>query len=268
VKAAWLLLLFALPLGGQPSPLDRAHAHNDYEHTRPLLGALELGLGSVEADVYLVNGALLVAHARDSVQAGVTLESLYLDPLRAWVRAHGGRVHPGRPPLTLLVDVKSNADSTYPVLDAVLRRYDDLLVSWHGDSVTTCPVVAIVSGERPLAALPAQHDRWAALDGRLPDLDAPHATPTAAMPLVSDDWQHVTTWRGDGPAPDSVRRRVARLAARAHAQHRRLRFWGTPDRESVWRLLSDAGVDLIGADDLDRLHDFLLARDARYRREH
>lgn len=34
------------------SPLDRAHAHNDYEHARPLIDALERGFGSVEADVY------------------------------------------------------------------------------------------------------------------------------------------------------------------------------------------------------------------------
>ena len=51
------------------SPLDHAHAHNDYEHARPLLDALDCGFGSVEADIYLVDGALLVAHARDSVHA-------------------------------------------------------------------------------------------------------------------------------------------------------------------------------------------------------
>ena len=67
------------------SPLDHAHAHNDYVHARPLLDALDRGYGSVEADIYLVDGALLVAHARDSVRADRTLESLYLAPLRAWI---------------------------------------------------------------------------------------------------------------------------------------------------------------------------------------
>src|ERR1041384_749948 len=98
------------------SPLDRAHAHNDYEHTRPLLDALDRGFGSVEADIYLVNGALLVAHERDSVRADRTLEALYLAPLRAWTAAHGGRVYGDRPPLTLLIDVKSQADSTWAAL--------------------------------------------------------------------------------------------------------------------------------------------------------
>jgi hypothetical protein len=241
------------------SPLDHAHAHNDYEHARPLLDALDRGYGSVEADIYLVDGALLVAHARDSVRADRTLESLYLAPLRAWIGAHGGCVYTGRPPLTLLIDVKSHAESTWVALEPLLRRYDDVIASWHGDSMTTRPVVAVISGERPLVTLPAQRDRWAGLDGRLEDLEAAHGTAAVAMPLVSDDWDRITNWRGSGAPPDSVRRRVASAVARAHAQGRRLRFWNTPDLPVVWRLLVQSGVDLIGADDLDALRTFLSA---------
>ena len=123
--------------------------------------------------------------------------------------------------------------------------------------MTTRPVIAVISGERPLATLPAQRDRWAGLDGRLADLDSAHGTPAAAMPLVSDDWKNVTKWRGRGAPPSSARRRLASAVARAHAQGRRLRFWNTPDVPVVWRLLVKSGVDLIGADDLDALRLFL-----------
>ena len=239
------------------SPLDRAHAHNDYVHVRPLLDALDHGFGSVEADVYLVDGALLVAHARDSVRADRTLESLYLAPLRAWIGARGGSVYADRPPLTLLIDVKSNADSTWVALEPLLRRYDDVISSWHDDSMTARPVIAVISGERPLVTLPAQRDRWAGLDGRLADLAAVHVPPAVAMPLVSDDWKKFTNWRGRGAPPSSLRRRLALTVARAHAQGRRMRFWNTPDLPVVWRLLVQSGVDLIGADDLDALRQFL-----------
>jgi hypothetical protein len=248
--------LLSAPAHAQ-SPLDRAHAHNDYEHPRPLFDALDRGFGSVEADIYLVDGALLVAHERDSVRADRTLEALYLGPLRALIAARGGRVYPGRLPLTLLIDVKSDADSTWAALEPLLRRYDDMITSWHGDSMTTRPVITVISGERPLTTLPRQHDRWAGLDGRLADLTAAHAAPAAVMPLVSDDWKQITKWRGDGPPPSAARRRVAQAVAQAHAQGRRLRFWNTPDLPVVWRLLLDGGVDLIGADDLDALRQFL-----------
>ena len=64
-----------------PAYLGRAHAHNDYEHDRPLQDGLDDGFTSVEADVWLVDGELLVAHDLEDVQPGRTLESLYLDPL-------------------------------------------------------------------------------------------------------------------------------------------------------------------------------------------
>jgi len=58
-----LILILISPLPGRAqTPQPRAHAHNDYEHTRPLLDALAQGFGSVEADVYPVDGDLLVAN--------------------------------------------------------------------------------------------------------------------------------------------------------------------------------------------------------------
>src|SRR5437016_4155385 len=84
-----------------PTPLIRAHAHNDYEHARPLLDALEHGFCSVEADIWLVDGKLLVAHDLDKVKPERTLQALYLDPLRERVRRNGGRVYRGGPVCSL-----------------------------------------------------------------------------------------------------------------------------------------------------------------------
>src|SRR5689334_4607279 len=115
------LLVLALTVAGPAvrgdekpvTPLRRAHAHNDYEHKRPLFDALDHGFCSVEADVYLIDGKLLVAHDRKDVKPDRTLEALYLDPLRERARANGGRVYPGGPTVFLLVDVKSGAEETY-----------------------------------------------------------------------------------------------------------------------------------------------------------
>jgi hypothetical protein len=42
--------------------ISQGHAHNDYLHDRPLLDALDAGFSSVEADIFLVDDQLLVAH--------------------------------------------------------------------------------------------------------------------------------------------------------------------------------------------------------------
>jgi len=136
-----LFLLLVSTLHAQPAtPLLRAHAHNDYEHERPLLDALDHGFTSIEADIHLVDGALLVAHDRDKVVAGRTLEALYLAPLQARVRANGGRVYPGGPPLLLLVDIKSDAEQTYTVLRDLLQQYAGMLTLFTHGSVIFCGV--------------------------------------------------------------------------------------------------------------------------------
>src|SRR5438046_202094 len=90
------LVLAGLPVAPagdkQPTPvvpLRQAHAHNDYEHKRPLLDALDHGFCSVEADIFLVDGALLVGHTRLDLKPGRTLEALYLEPLRQRAKANG-----------------------------------------------------------------------------------------------------------------------------------------------------------------------------------
>jgi hypothetical protein len=65
------LAVSAPPAAVEPArPLPQAHAHNDYEHRRPLLDALSHGFTGVEADIYLVDGKLLVAHNRGDVLFG------------------------------------------------------------------------------------------------------------------------------------------------------------------------------------------------------
>ncbi len=116
--------------GHRPRPLWRAHAHNDYEHPRPLLDALDHRFGSVEADVFLVDGRLLVAHDPAGLDPARTLASLYLEPLAARVRAHHGSVHRGRrKPLQLLIDLKTEGSSTYLALDRQLRRHRHLFTT-------------------------------------------------------------------------------------------------------------------------------------------
>ncbi len=261
------ILIFGAVLAVPPQPaveadavaLVRAHAHNDYAHARPLQDALASGFCSVEADVFLVDGELLVAHDADQVRAGRTLQALYLDPLRERARQQGGRLYPHGPECTLLVDVKTGAAETYAVLDRVLARYADLLTAFRGGAVEHRAVMVIVSGNRDAATMALQAVRYAALDGTLADLDG--IAPAGLVPWISVDWRTLFTWRADGGAMAARERRLLdALVARAHRQGRRLRLWGAPDTPAAWRLLLDAGVDLINTDDLAGLRDFLLSR--------
>ena len=234
-----------------------AHAHNDYEHTHPLADALAADVFcSVEADIWLVNGtSLQVAHDLAATDPSRTLQSLYLDPLRAIAQSNAGHVIAGPRPLTLLIDVKSDATATWPVLESVLENYPELLTRFEGATVTTSAVTAIVSGERDRAAMEAATVRYAAMDGRLADLDSNAAL--TLIPLVSDNWIGTFTWFGSGPIPSDQKALLDGYVANAHAQGRRLRFYGNPDLRSVWLEEAKSGVDLLNTDKLSGMKTFL-----------
>lgn len=157
-------------------PLERAHAHNDYEHPRPLFDALSHGFRSVEADVWLVDGELCIGH--DAPDCSRTLESLYLEPLAEIAGANGGEIYDGATePLRLYVDVKDGGQAVWDVLADQLDDRPQLVSSWANDRETTRAVEVVVSGQLANQTFD-DPVRWASGDGRIatpPPADATSA---------------------------------------------------------------------------------------------
>ena len=251
------LALFALCapcLASEPTPLIHTHAHNDYEHKRPLFDALDHGFCSVEADIYLVEGQLLVAHNRSQVKPERTLQSLYLDPLRERVKKNGGRVYPNGPEATLLIDIKSDWRMIYPVLREVLKQYADILTTFQGDAKQTNAITVIISGNRSLDMFKGESVRYAAYDGLLSDL-ASSASPNL-IPWISDNWGATFKWTGRGEMPAADKLKLTEIVTKAHEKGRCVRFWGAPDQPVFWREMLANGVDLINTDDLEGVQKF------------
>lgn len=242
--------------GPRVRPLRRAHAHNDYEHERPLLDALDHGFTSVEADVWLEDGDLFIGH--DGPDHGRTLRSLYLDPLRHRRRGHQHL------PTRLLIDVKSHGDEAYDVLNRQLSAYPDLFTCWRGGRRHRRPVTAVLSGELANLTVPATDQRWFGFDGRIGSL--PAGATAEQLPLVSENWNKFFTWQGIGPMPSDQRATLHRLVDELHAERYQVRFWATPDllpapRRAVWRELLAADVDVLNTDHLADLQHFLTTED-------
>jgi hypothetical protein len=253
--AALLLVSCIGPPASAAEPLLRAHAHNDYRHQRPLLDALEQGFCSVEADIFLVEGKFRVGHSKSELRKDRTLESLYLKPLAERVRANKGSVYPKKERFILLIDIKSDGDEAYPVLDQLLTRYQELFNAHLDGKARPGPIMAILSGNRPRALLEADGTRYCSIDGRPPDLGS--KAPSHLVPLVSDNWSNHFKWRGRGEFPPEELAKLKNFVARTHKEHRLLRFWAVPDNEACWRVLYETGVDLINTDKLSALSTFL-----------
>lgn len=257
------VLLLATSLHAQDNvvPLPNAHSHNDYEHERPLLDALDNGFCSVEADIHMVDGKLLVAHDLKDVKPDRTLQALYLDPLHERVQKNGGKVYPNGPRVILLIDFKTAAKPTYEALREVLKEYADMLTEFTPESTKEKAVTVIISGNTPMEEIKAEPLRYAGVDGRMSDFDtkvSPHL-----MPMISDHWYNTFHWvGGSSPIPEETRTKLRDAVRKAHEMGCIVRFWAVPHREEIWQEELDADVDLLNADNLPRLKEFLLSKRA------
>lgn len=240
--------------------LANAHAHADSRHRRPLWDALTAGFTSLEVDVWVVRGQVLVGH---SVPRPLqTLRKVYLDPLAALVRETGCIYEDFDEPIQLLLDVKSNPTRSRQQLETLLAHYPGVLSSWRDGHFIPGAVTVVLSGTLSGTMYDAPL-RWSGVDGRL-RLSSTKVL-SDVMPLRSDCWPELFSWNGEGPMPGDQRDRLVRLVGDAHAAAQRTRLWDTPDRrgaarDRLWATLLDAGVDYLNTDDLAGAREFLLTR--------
>jgi hypothetical protein len=236
-------------------PHPNAHAHNDYEHPRPLKDALQNGFISVEADVHLKDGKLLVSHDSPDKNSS-SLEKLYLTPLDSLLKINSGRIYKGsKTTFYLMIDIKTEAKATYQAIKQATAKYPALLCT----SSENCPVQIFLSGNRPASMIAKEGYEGLAIDGH-PD-SAGKGYYSKLMPVISDNFKNWSTWNGRSKPTAADLQRVRNLAQRVHAEGKKLRLWAIPDNETAWAELLDAGVDFINTDELKKLNDFLTRQD-------
>lgn len=263
VETAWIQPIAKLqtpPVKPNVIPLPNAHAHNDYEQSRPLWDALDHGFTSIEADVYLINDTLFVSHERPAFNNPAhTLEELYLKPLMARIQQNNNQVYEGyKGTFYLMIDFKTEAESTYKALEKLLQNYRSILTSYQGNKSKNGTVNVFISGNRPIETLKKSKERLTSLDGRPADLG--QKLSPALMPVVSDNYANHLTWRGKDEMPEAQFQKLSQLVQKVHAEGKKLRLWACPEDPVVWKKLREAGADFISTDQLELVRDFLLEK--------
>jgi len=250
ISLAVLLALAVFSLQAQPGSytVSNAHSHNDYEQKVPFWLAYNEGFGSIEADIFLRQDSLVVAHSEKELSLHRTLETWYLDPLLASVRKHGGRPYPnGGGVLQVLIDLKTDSIHTLDRLVKVLEKYPEL---------TGCPGIRfVITGNRPAASLWPSYPSWIWFDGVLSDEYDKAAMDKVAM--LSDDFEVFSKWNGKGIVPAAEWGRLEAAVKKAHEMKKTVRFWDAPDFINAWYQFMHLGVDYINTDHIAALSEFL-----------
>ncbi|KAL1867138.1 hypothetical protein VTK73DRAFT_4332 [Phialemonium thermophilum] len=240
------------------------HSHNDYWRRTPLFAALGSGCVSIEADVWLEDGDLLVGHTRHTLRGNATLRNMYIDPLARILRvintprssSHATPVEPlgvfyndPAQTLTLLVDFKTPSAETLPVLLAQLQPLRDAgwLTHWNGTERITRPITVVASGSVDFDALVANRTYRdvfydAPLEALEDDSDGHLSPDDDGRPETLYDFKYnpsnsyfasVSLSKAVGPvlfsklSPAQLQK-VKRQIASARERHLIPRYWGTP----------------------------------------
>ena len=242
-------------------PLEQGHSHNDYWRNRPLLDALSLGFKSVEADVFLADGALLVGHSKNELSPAKTLELMYLKPLQS-IAQENKKLYQQPSVLYLYIDFKTEGKTTYEQLAPLLANYRNLLVNPLNKSRNGM-IKIILTGNYSQDQVLADKQRLVFLDGKVENL--PQKLNPAFYPVVSGNWAKYFTWKGEGTMPAKEASQLAAWAALARQNGLQIRFWNMPEQsreqiEAIWQELLKYPAVLIGTDHLDWLTEALVAQ--------
>lgn len=258
------------------------HSHDDYWRQVPLYSALAAGCISVEADVWLDGDELRVGHTLPTVLRGHTLRNLYLDPLLAMLQRHDPRyandtIPAGQDPvgvfandlsqtLVVLVDVKADGESTWPLLMEQLQplREGGYLTYFDGSGLVQRPITVVVSGDAPFHYIEDTTFRDVFYDA---PLDKLHFSPESSPDFedsrysTSNSYYASVNFResiGSLPTSQLSQAQLAKVRNQIRVAHERglkVRYWDTPKwptglRNYVWRVLVQEGVDILNVDDL------------------
>jgi alkaline phosphatase len=223
-------------------------AHNDYVQANPFHDAYNLRVGYIEADVFLHDGELLVAHTRLEIKKQNTLDGLYLKPLSDRIAENNGSAYPGsKQILTLMIDLKTDGVRTLDKVVEILKEFP-LLVS-------TPTLQVMVSGSVPDPALWINYPDFIHFDGR-PAINYT-VDQLRRVSMISTSFRDHSKWNGRDPMPQEDKDKIQSLIQAVHAKGKPIRFWATPDFPQAWETLMDLKMDVIVTDNVKELAEYI-----------
>jgi hypothetical protein len=222
-----------------------------------LYDALDNGFTNIEADIFLKNNKLIVAHVFPYFKGKRTLETLYFKPLSERIAENNGKVYANyNKPVILMIDIKTNAGNTYEALKPLLEKYKSILTSLEDGRITYRAVTVVLSGHKPYEQIGNEQDRLAFIDEDLRKVSR-DTTMSNMFTMASCKYSRMLRWDGKGIFPVAERNKLCAFVTLAHRMGEKVRLWASPEKKVVWDELLHCGVDLINTDKLVTLRKYL-----------
>ncbi len=224
----------------------RIHAHNDYQKAEPLTNALRNKVFSIEADIYLYNNKLVVAHDKKELPTAPTLDSLYLQPIINLFKQHRGAISKdSNYAPVLMIDIKENGDAVIAELIKLLSPHRFVF----DRSMNKKAIQVVISGDRTASSKWNSYPSYILFDGR--PYEVYDSASMSRVAYISDSYLKYIT-------PQDSTSRLEELVRKVHDKGKLLRLWAAPDDPLSWKQLQKLGVDIINTDKVDECRNYLM----------
>jgi alkaline phosphatase len=229
-----------------------AHSHNDYENNPPFWLAYNNHFGSIESDIWAINGELFVAHYEKDILPARTLDSLYIKPIVRIFRQNGDKAWRGNPnTFHLLIDLKTPVEPTLSMLIQKLKQYPDAF----NPRINKSAIRIVITGNRPEPAEFRNYPDFIFFDG---DLEQKYSKmQLKRIALYSANFKDFSSWNGAGDIIDNEKIRLEAIIDSVHSMKKKIRFWNSPDDINAWNTFMKMKIDFINTDHIVRLAEFL-----------
>lgn len=251
ITAILILSLAAFTMSAEGIyPTSLIHSHNDYRREVPFYQAYSQHVYSIEADVFLKDGKLLVGHDIEELDETMTLESLYVNPLITLFDRNGGKPYADGSPLQLMIELKSETEPALEAVVALLSRRRDVF----DPEINPAAVSIVITGRVPEPQHFDKYPEFVGFDGGL-DVDY---TPgqLERIALVSLNFRDYSNWNGKGSLVIDESRRVREAISRVHSLGKPIRFWNAPESITAYYTFYNYGVDYFNTDYPEICTDF------------
>jgi len=223
-----------------------AHSHNDYEQASPFSLAYQHRFGSIEADIWLKDGNIFVAHDAKDIQPARTLAALYLDPIKQILQEQKN-IYPQQQKMFLLIDIKTEAISTLDALIQLLHQYPSIIQQKN--------IIIAISGNRPKPNQYGDYPKFIYFDGR--PTEAYDKQSLKKVALISEAFYKFSLWKGEGAIKEEEKKKMLAAVGVSHQLKKPFRFWATPDTKDAWKTLMNIEADFLNTDHIESLSIFL-----------
>ena len=238
----YLLVFSSVSAGAQEVLI---HSHNDYEQAEPLVNALRNKVYSLEADVFLVNDTLKVAHDKKGLANASSLNSLYIQPIVKLFQIHSGRIsNDSSYSPVLMIDIKENGTGVLTNLVKLLAPH----ASVFNKQVNPKAVQIVISGDRGDRSKWTSWPSFILFDGR--SNEQYDYAQLERVALISDSYFNYAKQK------DSTEQLIRQTVMKSHQMKKLLRLWAIPDNSSSWSHLHGLGVDIINTDKVEECRKY------------